>query len=198
MKIVKTFDKKNPKINTIITAMLLGENTYSFWQTIDETNKTLKMECKNLPQICFTKYISKWQLDQGQYGIKWKVLLQRFPSPGGDWQWKFCWMYLFIFKTGFYRITAITIIMVIIFMSIYTIIFIIITFITIPTIIINIKSTIIIRTTIRINISIITSSILAISFALAIIAISICTNIRVSTNIIISITIIIIIITTAI
>ena len=59
MKIVKTFDKKNPKINTIITAMLLGENTYSFWQTIDETNKTLKMECKNLPQIYFMKYISE-------------------------------------------------------------------------------------------------------------------------------------------
>lgn len=59
MKIVKTFDQKNPKINTIITAMLPGENTYSFWQTIDETNKTLRMECKNLPQIYFMKYISK-------------------------------------------------------------------------------------------------------------------------------------------
>ena len=28
---------------------------------------------------------SGWQLDQEQYGIKWKVLLPRFPSPSRDW-----------------------------------------------------------------------------------------------------------------
>ena len=54
MKISKTLTKNHLKINTIITCMLPRDNIYSFLPTtIDETDKILKAECKNLLEIYF-------------------------------------------------------------------------------------------------------------------------------------------------
>ena len=48
-KFTKTFMKKQPKINTIMTGILPREKTYSFRQTkIDRKNQILKIKCKNL------------------------------------------------------------------------------------------------------------------------------------------------------
>ena len=54
MKIAETFMKNHPKITTIITGMLPRQKTYSFrGANIDETNKILKVKCKNHTQTYF-------------------------------------------------------------------------------------------------------------------------------------------------
>ena len=61
IKIARTFSKKHPKINTIITGMLPSDKTYSFQQTkIDKANKILKAKCKNLLQTYFMEQDDDW------------------------------------------------------------------------------------------------------------------------------------------
>ena len=61
MKVAETFMKNHPKITTIITGMLPRDKTYSFQRAkIYETNKILKVKCKNLPQTYFMDQDDNW------------------------------------------------------------------------------------------------------------------------------------------
>ena len=84
LKTDKKFTKKYPEIRTITTTMLQDDKKYSFWRTkLDEKNQLLKTKCNNFPQTYFLDQygsIAVWQC-----GVKWKFLIQIFPSPSGDW-----------------------------------------------------------------------------------------------------------------
>ena len=61
IKIAKTFTKKHPKINIIITGKFPRDKMYSFSRTpIDETTKILKVKCKNLQQTYCVNQDDDW------------------------------------------------------------------------------------------------------------------------------------------
>ena len=171
---------------------------HSFRRTkIDATNQILKAECNNLPQTYFMDQEDDWvksnmisnesfftKISFTQQRLVMRIFLNQF----------------FYFKSVFYRIKKFTsIIIVIIFMSIRTIIIFAISIITTPTIIISITTIIIIGTTINISITRITSYIFTtINFALVITTVYFIINIRFNPITIINITIIFIITITTI
>ena len=61
LKIAEIFTKNYSKTIIIITGMLPRDKTYSLQQAkIDETNKILKIKCKNLPQTYFMDQDDDW------------------------------------------------------------------------------------------------------------------------------------------
>ena len=82
MKIPAIFMKNHPKITTIITGMIPRNKTHSFRQAkIDKTNGILKVKCKNRSIF----YGSGWRLGEKWFDIRWKLIMQRFCLPSGDW-----------------------------------------------------------------------------------------------------------------